>query len=462
MATRMLRRITTVVATVAVGSVTLVTAPAAAATVGAPKAPTITSVVVQPNPVVVPSEKRVTVTFSFVTGNDATEAEAYLKPPAPSVETKITLTKRNLGFGKAQWTATHSFDRSAKPGSWNLRVYAKNSGGDASGNKSFEVRQVWKTAFTNFDARPRLVREGDRIRLDGRLQVETAGGGRKALAGERVHIAFRPLGGRSWVRVDSTRTRRDGGFGEFVRATRSGWYRAEYDGSKTTHPAKSEADRVTVKPRELATRISDFDVAPRSVAAGGKVTVTGRLQAADGRGWDGVRGRRVDIFFQEKGSGEWVRVGSDRTDRFGRFRERITAKAPGWWRAVFDGGRGLKGSESRVVWVAAESKADTRIVRFDAFPEPVRFGRFLNFRGKLQVLDGKRWVPFDRQKVRLYFKADGRRKWELVKDARTGRDGGFALRERAFRSGWWRVVFAGDARTEEAVARPDHVRVVRR
>lgn len=457
----MLRRISTVVAVVAVGSTTLVTAPAAASALRAPKAPSITRVVVHPSPVVVPGKKKVTVTFTFETANNATAAEAYIKPPAPSVETKIKLTKRSLGFGKARWTAKTQFDRGAKPGMWNLRVLAKNSGGERSGNEKFEVRQVWETAFAKFDARPKLVRQGDSVRLDGRLRVNSAKGW-QALAGERVHIAFRPLNGRSWKRVESTRTGRDGGFGERVRATQSGWYRAEYDGSRTTHSVKSRADRVTVKPRSLDTRISRFDVSPRKVNKGDKVTAAGVLEARDGRRWDGVRGQRVDIMFKAKGSDKWRRVGSDRTDHRGRFDEKFTAEVPGWWRAVFTGGRNLKESGSRSTWVAVESKADTRITRFDAYPEPVRFGRYIKFRGKLEVLDGRRWVPLGRQKVKLYFKADGKRKWEFVKNAWTRRDGGFSLTEKGLRSGWWRVVFAGNAKAEEAVARPDHVRVVRR
>jgi len=458
----MLRRISTVVAVVAVGSTTLIAAPAAASALGAPKAPDITRVVVQPSPVVIPGKEKVTVTFTFETRNNATEAEAYLKPPAPSVETKIELTKRNLGFGKTRWTAKTQFDRGAKAGTWNLRVSAKNGGGEDGENKRFEVRQVWETAFRDFDARPRAVRQGDTVRLDGELRVNSQKGWRP-LAGEKVHIAFRPFGGRSWERIDTARTRRDGEFNERVRATRSGWYRAEYDGSKTTHPAKSGSDRVTVKPRELDTRITRFDASPRSVKKGEKVTAAGVLQVKEGRRWDGLRGQRVEIQFRAKGSRKWERVGSDRTDRLGRFDEKITAKAPGWFRAVFDGGRGLKDTASRPEWVSVtEPKAKTRITRFDAYPEPVRFGRYVKFRGKLEVLDGRRWVPFDRQKVELFFKPSGKRKWESVKTAWTGRDGSFHLAVKGYKSGWWRVVFAGDDKTEETAARPDHVRVVRR
>jgi hypothetical protein len=458
----MLRRISTVVAVVAVGSTTLVAAPAAASALGAPKAPDITRVVVHPNPVVVPGKEKVTVTFTFETGNNATAAEAYIKPPAPSVETKIELTKRNLGFGKTRWIGKTQFDRGAKAGTWNLRVAAKNSGGEDAETKRFEVRQVWETAFRDFDARPRAVRKGDSVRLDGELRVNSEKGWRP-LGGEKVYIAFKPVGGRSWQRVDVTRTRRDGEFSDRVRATRSGWYRAEYDGSKTTHAAKSGADRVTVKPRELDTRIARFDASPRSVKKGEKITAAGVLQVKEGRRWDGLRGKRVDILFLAKGAKKWERVGSDRTDLRGRFDEKITATASGWYRAVFAGGPGLKDTASRRDWVTVtEPKADTRIRRFDAYPEPVRFGRHLNFRGSLEVLDGGKWVPFDRQKVRLFFRPSGERKWEPVKTAWTGRDGRFHLKVKAYKSGWWRVVFAGDDKTEEAVARPDHVRVVRR
>lgn len=458
----MLRRISTVVAVVAVGSATLVTVPAASAAVGAPESPSITRVVVQPSPVVVPGKEKVTVTFSFDTGGNATTAEAYLRPPAPSVETKIELTRQNLGFGKARWTARTQFDRSAKAGKWNLRVFAKNSGGEKSAFADFEVRQVWETEFQGFAARPREVRSGDPVVLGGTLRVNSEKGW-QALAGERVHIAFRPFGGRSWKRIDATRTGRDGRFTERVRATEAGWYRAEYDGSRTTHPAKSDGDVVRVKRRDLDTRIARFGVTPRSVKKGEKVTAAGVLLAEDGRDLERVRGERVDILFLPKGSKRWQRVGADRTDRSGRFAEEFTAEAPGWWRAVFAGGRGLKGSSSRPAFVdVTRAKATTRIAGFDASPEPVRFRRFLKVKGQLQVFDGGREVQSGRRTLKLFFRADGSGEWRLVRTLRTDAVGSFWERVRAHRSGWWRVEFPGDEATEGSVSRADHVRVIRR
>ncbi len=459
----MLRRISTVVAALAVGSTSLIAASAASAAVGAPPAPTITNVSVRPSPVVITGKDKVAVTFSFVTGNNATLAEAYIKPPAPSVESKLNLSKQNLGFGKTRWIARTAFDRGAKPGEWNLRVFAKNSGGDKSDGKTFEVRQVLDTGFVDFNAKPRFVRRGDSVALTGALRVNTPEGW-KGLGDADVHIAFRPFGG-SWKRVDRTETGDDGKFSERVRAFRSGWYRAEYDGSKTTHAAKSDSDRVSVRRPSLDTRIVRFDASPDEVKKGEKVSAEGVLLVEDGRRWDGLRGKRVEIQFKAKGEREWSRVGSDRTDRRGRFGEDVTAEASGWFRAVYDGGRGLKDSASRPAFVEVTEQAEpaeTRIVRFNAYPEPVKFGRFVKFGGKLLVLDGEEWVSFDKQKVHLYFKPIGKRKWEFVRTTWTNDDGRFFLKVKDWKSGWWKVAFAGDDKAEKSEARPDFVRVVRR
>lgn len=458
----MLRRISTIVAALAVGSTSLITASAATAAVGAPPAPTITNVSVSPNPVVITGSRKAAVTFSFVTGNNATEAEAYLKPPAPSVESKLNLTKRNIGPGKVQWTARTDFDRGAKAGGWSLRVTAKNSGGDKSENKTFEVRQVWETGFDGFSARPGQVRRGDTVTLSGTLRVNTPRGW-KNLGGEKVHIAFRPFGG-SWQRVDSTVANRDGKFVERVKVFGSGSFRAEYDGSKTTHAAKSREDRVVVKRVSLDTRIARFDVSPSKAEKGQRLSVEGVLLVEEGRGWDGLRGQRVDILFKAKGDRDWRRVASDRTDHRGRFGEKVTAETSGWFRAVFDGGRGLKGSSSRPEWVevAKAEPADTRIVRFDAYPEPVKFGRFVKVGGKLLILDGDEWVGYGKQKVHLYFKANGKRGWKFVKTAWTSPDGRFFLQAKDWKSGWWKVVFDGNDEAKKSEARPDFVRVVRR
>jgi hypothetical protein len=458
----MLKRIHAVVAAAAMGTAALVAVPvAASASAGALTAPSISAVEVNPSPVVVTSKDKVTATFSFVTDNTATSAEAYTKPPGPGVETALTLAKTDLGSGKAKWSATRDFDRTSKPGTWNFRVYAKNADGDKNDAKGFEVRQVWETDFADFGASPGTVNRGEDVTLAGKLLVNSTDGW-KALGGAKVYIAFRPLGG-SWSRVASADTRGDGRFWVKSRADSTGWWRAEYEGSAVTNPTTSDSDRVDVRERTLSTRINGFDASPEPVNKGDKITVSGDLQIEGGRdGWRGYSGQKVNILFKPEGSGSWQYVTSDWTDRHGGFGADVTADTSGWWRAEYPGARGVDGSTSRGDWVSVnepQPPAATRVTRFNAYPEPVKYGKFVYFKGKLQIWDGDSWAAYDGQKVGLFFKAAGSHKWEYVKTIWTDGKGRISGKVRDWHSGWWKVSFGGNSEAAGSAGRLDYVRV---
>lgn len=137
---------------------------------------------------------------------------------------------------------------------------------------------------------------------------------------------------------------------------------------------------------------------------------------------------------------------------------------------------------------APKGPKGTRIVGFDATPEPVRQGRKLVLRGKLEVAQcyGEwhyEWDGYDRthggddncrdsrkywndwhwlgdQDIDVYFMPKGSSEWRRVGTVETDDDGNFATRVRAFRSGTWGVKFDGTNRLRGSEA-SDYVKVIR-
>ncbi|WP_182886205.1 hypothetical protein [Microbispora sp. H10885] len=176
----------------------------------------------------------------------------------------------------------------------------------------------------------------------------------------------------------------------------------------------------------------------------------------------------------------------DRHDREGVYRVRIEAEG-------LDG-RTLTAERSfrvkRKEWHAPRPSGPkaTRIVGFDATPEPVRKGRALTLEGELQVAQcysdwyfgwngytGRRgghddcydsrdywhdWHWLGSQEVGVYFLPAGSRKWRYVDTIRTDGDGDFATRVRAYQSGTWGVRFDGTRRLKGSEA-TDYVKVIR-
>jgi hypothetical protein len=133
------------------------------------------------------------------------------------------------------------------------------------------------------------------------------------------------------------------------------------------------------------------------------------------------------------------------------------------------------------------SKA-TRIAGFDATPEPVRKGRTLALKGKLEVaqcyggwyykVDGivsvfgrsnhcydshaywHDWHWLGKQDLGVYFLPKGSHHWKYVGKVESHSDGSFYTRVRAFQSGTWSVKFNGTRHLKGSQA-SDYVQVVR-
>lgn len=135
--------------------------------------------------------------------------------------------------------------------------------------------------------------------------------------------------------------------------------------------------------------------------------------------------------------------------------------------------------------VKATGPRPTRIVGFDAGPEPVRKNRKLTLSGRLQAVhparcrDGwyasggavvfraghcgadrpyRRWLGW--KDIHVFFQKKGSRHWTYVDTISTNPDGSFVTKVRARASGTWKVVYRGDRGLLGSQA-VDYVKVVR-
>ncbi|MBO3747892.1 hypothetical protein J5X84_17585 [Streptosporangiaceae bacterium NEAU-GS5] len=360
----MVKRISAIVAAMALGTATLIAGPAAHAAVAA----TVDSLSVSPDPAVVDDGHKVQVTFSFKTNvADDSKVVAEIGPKGGSAVRIDILAKTNPSTGVYVYTGTRDIFVEEATGPWTAKATVTGDGttitGSASATKDFLVKHVWSTEIRGFDARPEPVRAGDVLYLSGRLVINSPHGF-FPYKDQKVFISFRAKGSPYYKKVAWDVTNWRGEFNVGVKAFRDGYWRAEFEGSDIGKPSTSESDQVEVffKPR------------PRP--------------------------------------------------------HPHPHPAP---------------------------KADSRIVKFDAYPEPVKFGRWLYFHGAVQVWDHG-WHNFGKTKVALYFKSKHGH-WKYVKTIWTDGSGGFWSKTRAFKSGGWKVVFAGDKDVSGSSSRWDWVRV---
>lgn len=443
----MLQRTRVAALALALGAAAFASAPATAT---AAAAPTISEVGVSPAPPVVVFDNDVSVTFTFTTTNAAT---ADLKLNGDSVAvTSSTVT------GGLKWTGTKSFGAGAA-GKWSYTATGHGDG-DATKSGTFEVAKALTTKIVDFDAGPDLVDKGDTIRVSGRLLADG-----KGYDGQSVSITFRERGSDNYREVAKATTGRGGWFGARVRAGATGWWRADFAATGAARASVSDTDRVDVKRANLASRIVGFDARPEPVDKGDRLSFSGALRV---EGRDGVSGQRVSVFFKADGSRRWEYVTGDVTGRHGRFHASATAETSGWWRAEYRGARGVNGSVSDADRVRVnqpapppeEDKADTRLIKFNAYPEPIKRGKYLRFRGALQIDDEGSWEGYA-GKVGLYFKPLGSKKWQYVKTTWSGESGRLYTKVKAWNSGRWKFVFGGDEDTYGDGSRSDYVRVRR-
>ncbi|MFF5207083.1 hypothetical protein [Streptosporangium sp. NPDC000396] len=203
---------------------------------------------VAPNPVVVQEDRDTTVTVEVRT-TEATRVELRLRPASGQFRTQEAHQPKLVHDGDL-WRFTADFDDSDVEGRWLAIADAYGKDGKKvtdQVNFSVEHEEQGKTEtrLTSFYANPDSVRKGRWITFTGRLQSHEDDSW-QGLKDEEVGIYFRPRGSSGWKFVTSADTGWRGKFQARVRASKSGEYRAVFEGNDEFEESTSRSDWVRV------------------------------------------------------------------------------------------------------------------------------------------------------------------------------------------------------------------------
>ncbi len=453
---RMLGRIHAVIGATALGSLVLVAAPANAAT--APPAPT--QLTVAPGTVVVKDAAGTKAMFNFRTIGGAPGSAKLVDSAGKTIDLQVT--------GGTNPTASRTFTSSDRPGTWKLLATATKDGASTTAAKTFEVHLATRA---DLNATPTTVNQGGEVTLQGSLQ-HWSGPAWKNYTGQRVFVSFKPDGAGSYSRVGSATTDGQGHFIVKQKPSKTGRYRAVFEGNPKTEGSISREILVSVRQQggqsKKDSRIS-IAARPQSVRAGSKVHLRGTLETGAANAWTPIKGTQVNLLFQEDGTSTWQRVTTPSTAQDGTFDADVTARKSGWWRAEYAGSADIKGAQAQVhVDVNGNGNRppsddgdngttyDTRITRFKASPRTVDYGSKVRFKGKLQAYDDG-WDSYGEQKVTLWFRS--KQGWKKVKNAYTNDSGNFSIKVKARKSGYWKVLFSGNDEADGSSSRKKWVTV---
>jgi hypothetical protein len=109
--------------------------------------------------------------------------------------------------------------------------------------------------------------------------------------------------------------------------------------------------------------------------------------------------------------------------------------------------------------IKRRTKADTRIIGFEASPSRAFKGRPVELSGRLLVQDGRRWGTLRNATVSIYYRANGSGGWKWVDSDRTDRRGSFDAQTRAWKSGSYKAVYKGSWNTDDTSSSSEYVRV---
>lgn len=158
-----------------------------------------------------------------------------------------------------------------------------------------------------------------------------------------------------------------------------------------------------------------------------------------------LKERPIRVEFKAAGTKSWKlhrRVTSDNT---GAFSYLARVRTPGQWRARYEGEEGYLPATSAAYF--SDTGYDTKIVKFDAGPEPVSRTGTLTLRGRLLRWTGGKWIAGGQANVWIQFLPRGSRKWEDIGGFQADKAGRFTARlDDILRDGTWRAYFDGSMR----------------
>lgn len=198
---------------------------------------------IQPEPVVVTKGGETTATF-FVEATKDAKVELRVEPVS-DIRTFAAKSVSVIPDG-ANWKFTVPFS-SGDEGKWRAIATATKGSETDRDKATFEVEVKGgkaDTRITSFRANPDPVKKGRTIWFSGRLQADDEGW--DGLSDSEVEIYFRASGSSGWKYVTSADTRWGGKFSARTRASKSGTFKAVYDGDDDNNGSESRTDWVRV------------------------------------------------------------------------------------------------------------------------------------------------------------------------------------------------------------------------
>ncbi|MEV4550066.1 hypothetical protein [Nonomuraea wenchangensis] len=261
------------------------------------------------------------VEVTFVVAFGVPEARGLLVPPdGPPVKLDLAAAPP-----PCDWRATYAFPPDAPAGVWRVVV----TDGAASVVREFQVEREGtkaRTRFAAFELRPREAETGERLVLQGRVEVES-GGDWAPLARQIVSIGFHGADSCGRHLVTRSLTGADGTFGALATAPEEdGDWRAELDGGAAFMGSRSRA----VLSRSLPeTEIVKYTIRPYP---DDRLKHSGILRTKNGR-------TRLDDLAVTVSKGGVSVTDHSTGNPSGRFTV-ITPRSRGEWRASFSASGG--------------------------------------------------------------------------------------------------------------------------
>ncbi|WP_326786673.1 hypothetical protein [Streptomyces sp. NBC_00151] len=297
-------------------------------------------------------------------------------------------------------------------------------------NESVEVRAVQSDTRVTLDAADLDVKAGQAAKVSGTAEVYVDGAW-KPLAGATVDEIWSDEFGRVASRPV---TGADGRFSGQLTLPKSGTVEVQVRAGTLLKTSELRTVKVHVAQK---TSITNFTASLDKYV---QLTAKGLLNT--GRSRPAGVDNKVDLQYSADGKTGWktmktVTPGSFEPGVGATFKGTFTTSYKGYYRAHFKATRDFQESYSSVVHV---TRTQTRITDGNASPEPVRKGRTITYKGKLQHYTSGVWKAYAGQTVKILFKPEGSSNWYDMGNATTRTDGTFGKGFTASKDGTWVAV----------------------
>lgn len=360
--------------------------------------------------------------------------------PRTGETTPAANTPVDLGISDAPGAAT----RTGADGRFTYRYHVTSASYDSvsawlrpdepwhqsNANQNTEVQVLQSATRVTLDATELSLKAGQVATVSGTAEVYV-GGAWKPLAGTTVDEVWQ---GDSGGAASRPVTGADGRFTGKLTLPHSATVEVQVRTGTFSRFSELRTVKVYVAQK---TSITNFTASLDKYA---QLTAKGLLKS--GRSAPADVYNKVDLQYSADGKTGWktmktVVPGSFEPDLGANFKGTFAASSKGYYRAHFKATRDSQEAYSPVVHV---SRTPTRITDGNAAPEPVRKGRTITYKGKLQHYTSGAWKAYGGQKVKILFKPKGSTGWYDMGSATTRTDGTFSKGFTASKDGTWVAV----------------------